>query len=1354
MGRTHRSGKQFSPTDPIVPSKCRTRLRASNARHASDSAAPVAPDVPSVPAAPVAPALCETVINEPSTALTFGEVVFAPSYSFRPPETRGGSMYHNISIINTPGVRIARTLYANYIGHRRAIELPLDVVPEDDRTRTEADASSIVVAETRAPVSEPSVAAPDASIETNTCESDDADGQEDAEASRLLITEVTQSSVNPLDIKELERDILELSPRAPQYVVFDDVESIDSERVSYRYWVRAFDMPLSSDNRSKSLSEPTDQPARRQRRHLLTEELLRSYAQSQASEPVNDIISWDEEVRRSENVPRHSEENEPDGWKNPFWSSISRPGTDHCAEPSESDSVEVNAFIYEVNSDYVNNDEQYEELLWNLRQEHSERSETPEHMRAGPSRPRRPRTPRVTVEEVEDKDAHQTESSSTTYMSTKKGKGKKRSKSKRNKRPDLGLNAEALQASAKKKKEKKKRRESEAHCARRESGTPRGFTGGYFEAAHGGLGGHAHSDAGSDNRAQPRDLSGSRPRRLSDRGVGKRGPPGGIFASGGSPSPSDHSSSSESSDSDSDPEYRPGPNPSSGSSDEDDSSGDTESSSSESSSSSSSSESSNGTVRDEALRWARRREKRRARRDCQKIKELQKKILAQARSGFKSEKPEPYDGSDDFTAFELLAFNYDNWVLDTKQTEAEAVQHFSKVLKGKASAWYMADIATNQRRYTMKKIYQELFDYCFPPDFIEKLRKDYERLRQNDLLVQDYFAKSDQLRKRLRGIDDESHIIRLYDGIHPDIKAHLRIMQVEPEDVTLEDLKSKAIAIERALKINKKEKRTDNGNTNNRRDRDRDRDRNRSRSPDQRRKNSGRNNRPGRSDNRNGSRRDDGHRDRRDDRGHHGGHCRDNRDRRTNRSSNWKGSNRRDDSNKKQLTDKERDEHRAANKCFNCHEVGHMAKDSAVKPEQKVRASVALLRELDELTKVKESIEVLATRIQTQPLAQAPKPVKRKQPEQQHVERNAARVKDVTRRVPPTMIVQAELEGESIRVLMDSGSQADLVSSTLVDQLKLQKITLTKPLTLQLAVSGLRGKLQCIVNARIVYQIVDEHRDFDVANIDNYDMILGMPFLHQHSVRLSFNPNAIFIGSARSLPMEGENIIVINSVSADVLETRMDELRTMLREEASDLCKLIKDTPLPPFRDINHTIPIIDESKVYRFCPSQCPEALKPLFEIKAREYLDTGRWKFATGTNAIPMLFLPKKTKDGTVALRTVLDKRKQNSNTRKLTSPLPIIEDILAVVCKYKYKTLLDGKDAYEQIRIEPNDVPRSLFHTPMGTMVSLVMQQGDCNACATYQTLVCHIFSAYIGVFMFVYLDDLIIFSNTTEDHVKHI
>lgn len=59
-----------------------------------------------------------------------------------------------------------------------------------------------------------------------------------------------------------------------------------------------------------------------------------------------------------------------------------------------------------------------------------------------------------------------------------------------------------------------------------------------------------------------------------------------------------------------------------------------------------------------------------------------------------------------------------------------------------------------------------------------------------------------------------------------------------------------------------------------------------------------------------------------------------------------------------------------------------------------------------------------------------------------------------------------------------------------------------------------------------------------------------------------------------------------------------------------------------------------------------------------------------------------------------------------------------------------------------------------TPDGNMVSLVLQQGDCNAVATYQSLMNHIFGPYIGVFMDVYLDDIDIYSDTLADHVKHV
>ena len=69
-------------------------------------------------------------------------------------------------------------------------------------------------------------------------------------------------------------------------------------------------------------------------------------------------------------------------------------------------------------------------------------------------------------------------------------------------------------------------------------------------------------------------------------------------------------------------------------------------------------------------------------------------------------------------------------------------------------------------------------------------------------------------------------------------------------------------------------------------------------------------------------------------------------------------------------------------------------------------------------------------------------------------------------------------------------------------------------------------------------------------------------------------------------------------------------------------------------------------------------------------------------------------------------------------------------------------------------PEHVSRTIFTTPDGTMESLVMQQGDCNAGATYQTLMNHIFASYIGVFVYIYLNDIIIFSDSIQDHVKHV
>jgi hypothetical protein len=352
-------------------------------------------------------------------------------------------------------------------------------------------------------------------------------------------------------------------------------------------------------------------------------------------------------------------------------------------------------------------------------------------------------------------------------------------------------------------------------------------------------------------------------------------------------------------------------------------------------------------------------------------------------------------------------------------------------------------------------------------------------------------------------------------------------------------------------------------------------------------------------------------------------------------------------------------------------------------------------------------------------------------------------------------MVLVKINGHQIRAMLDTGSMADFLSTTVVDQLDLQKEYYAKPLSVQLAVHGSRSKINCGTRANFQYQNISCERRFDVANLDNYDAILGTPFLFQHKVAIGINPSCVIVGSDTPVELEGPEVITVHSAAAELLNEGLEKLRTELRQEAEDLCTDTSKTALPPLRVVNHTIPLIEEHKVYRFRPSKCPEAFRDQWREKKNSYLSTGRWRTATGHNAILLLMIPKVSSKGEKpGLRTVFDKREQNDNTYKLVSPLPDIEEILREVSKHKYRSIIDGKDAYEQIRVIPEHVSRTLFTTPDGTMESLVMQQGDSNAGATYQTLMNHVFASYIGVFMFVYLDDIVIFSDSIKEHVEHI
>jgi len=91
---------------------------------------------------------------------------------------------------------------------------------------------------------------------------------------------------------------------------------------------------------------------------------------------------------------------------------------------------------------------------------------------------------------------------------------------------------------------------------------------------------------------------------------------------------------------------------------------------------------------------------------------------------------------------------------------------------------------------------------------------------------------------------------------------------------------------------------------------------------------------------------------------------------------------------------------------------------------------------------------------------------------------------------------------------------------------------------------------------------------------------------------------------------------------------------------------------------------------------------------------------------------------------------------------------------VVQAPFHSKLDMSNVYEQVCVTPDDVKNTAFSTVVGTFLSHVVQQGDCNAPATFQRLMTCIFRKFISKFIYIYLDDIFVFSKTIEDHESHL
>jgi hypothetical protein len=396
------------------------------------------------------------------------------------------------------------------------------------------------------------------------------------------------------------------------------------------------------------------------------------------------------------------------------------------------------------------------------------------------------------------------------------------------------------------------------------------------------------------------------------------------------------------------------------------------------------------------------------------------------------------------------------------------------------------------------------------------------------------------------------------------------------------------------------------------------------------------------------------------------------------------------------------------------------------------------------------------------------------------------------------------------KALLDCGSTTNFISKRFSYKHQLKAATLQQQQAVRLPDGSVQHTDRLIQSFSLYLNDRHLREDFLELPIANFDLILGMPWLKKHNPSIDWQQNTIALTppkllatlqmvvknnispSSSALPTmtqynpaplqrccmrrrdirkavkDGEHVFLLYVRAVGNEGAMKCQLHTMDGGDASPLTPeqqasnrltnefrsvFPDDLPkgLPPERFIEHRINLVPGAvPTFQNHRRMSPRDLDELQE-HLKGLLEQGFIRASHSPYGAPVVFA-KKAND--TKRRFCVDYRDLNTITIKDKYPIPRIDELLDRLQGAKCFTKLDLRSGYHQMRVAPADVEKTAFNTRYGQYEFMVLPFGLTGAPSTFMHLMNHVLDAFIDKFVVVYLDDILIYSRSLEEHELHV